>query len=592
MHRNPVIVQISDLHFGKNTRPYKFWKSSVNEEAKMALSRAIVKIAPRPDFLVVTGDIANRGKVDEMREGRAYLESILSELWKEKHATRCILVPGNHDVWRTTWARPSGYLGRADRLQEWNEVFGNWSFVAPDLPDNEGKEIRPMCLRNYYREHGGSGGGELDMANAALRARQAERACEYFPSFGVAFLKLDSNVKLGCRPGHIARGLVGPKQRNAVEEIVDDFERATEKNKDFAVARRIALVHHHLTRLPNVKQENWMLMDDAGEVARWLARLGVRLVLHGHYHRADVLGVTYWNTEANNSKVETIVVSAGAATALEVDDGHNSCHYINMGHFQTDVRRPRLDHAEYQPLAVAKNYQFTHKLDLKIEDELSNKIPVFLEALEVSVAGEEKYADQKHIYKSVKSIGFVDARRNYFGSVELEGSNQTGEPTTFIPFVFTAVGAQYFDECECRAIDLETGTEMPKPELFEDRPIYVFPSKIFFPAPIGPKKKFRVRMDFRLKMVMLEEKDYDMISLVRFPRGVAKTEICLLSEKTIVGPTLLELRGNKLMRSGLELRTVTRVPNNPVGRNSASGYAVEIESPSALAYLLYYEKLE
>src|ERR1700680_173956 len=103
MHRNPVIVQISDLHFGKNTRPYKFWKSSVNEEAKMALARAIVKIAARADFLVVTGDIANRGKVDEMREGRAYLESILSELWKEKHATRCILVPGNHDVWRTTW---------------------------------------------------------------------------------------------------------------------------------------------------------------------------------------------------------------------------------------------------------------------------------------------------------------------------------------------------------------------------------------------------------------------------------------------------------------------------------------------------------
>jgi hypothetical protein len=449
-----------------------------------------------------------------------------------------------------------------------------------------------MSLLSYYREHGGSGGGAIDLTNATRLATQAEQACEYFPSFGVAFLKFDSNVKLGTLPGHIARGMVGADQRHAVEKIVDDFATATTEKKDFAVARRIALVHHHVTRLPNVKQENWMLMDDAGEILRWLARLGVRLVLHGHYHRADVLGVTYWNTDFNNSKVETIVVSAGAATALEVDDGHNSWHYINMGHFQTEVRRPRLDDDEFQSLAAAENYQFRHKPDLNIEGDLPDRIPVFLEALEVSVAGEEKYADQKHIYKSVKSTGFVDAARTYFGSVELEGSNQTGEPTTSIPFVFTAVGAQYFDECDCRAIDLNTNQVLPKPELIEDRPIYVFPSKIFFSEPIGSHQDFRIRMDFRLKMVMLEEKDYDMISLVRFPRGVAKMEICLLSDKRIVGPVLWELRGTKLIRSSLGLKAVTRPPNNPARTTAANGYAVEIESPSALAYLLYYEKLE
>jgi 3',5'-cyclic AMP phosphodiesterase CpdA len=593
IHRNPVIVQISDLHFGKNTRPYRFWQSSINERAKLALKQAIVNFAPRPDFLVVTGDLANCGKVHEMCAARQYLESILNELWRARHATRCILVPGNHDVWKTTWGGAPGYFGRKDRLLEWNRVFDDWGFLAPDLPDNEGADVRPMSLLDYYCQHGGPGGGALDASEATERARQAIRACEYFPGFSVAFLKLDSNIKVKDNnyPASIARGKIGLPQRNGIQEIVHDLEMATEATGDFAAARRIALVHHHITRLPNVKQEDWMFMDDAGEVARWLARLGVRLVLHGHYHHADVVGVTYWNTETQNSKVEAIVVSAGAATALEVDDGHNSYHHIKVGYFHTEVKRPCLDNGEPQPLETAQTFQFSHKPDLEIADELGVDIPVLLEPLEASVMGEEKFADQRHIYESVKSTGFIDGDRNYFGSVELEGSNQTGQPTNFVPFVFTAVGAQYFDECECRATDLLTRKPLQSPQVQGNRPIYVFPSHIPLNEPLKPGGKFRIRVDFRLKMVMLEERDYDMISLVRFPRGVAKIEICLLSEKAIVGPLLWELRGNKLRRSVLALEKVERVPDNPANKGTIVGYTAKIDAPSALAYVLYYERL-
>src|SRR5215831_10246034 len=109
MHRTPVIVQVSDLHFGRDVNPLKFRRSSINDGAKGELKDAILHMAPRPDFLVVTGEVAKRGRTDEMREGKQYLESILNELWDQGHATRCILVPGNHDVWRTTWACTSGY---------------------------------------------------------------------------------------------------------------------------------------------------------------------------------------------------------------------------------------------------------------------------------------------------------------------------------------------------------------------------------------------------------------------------------------------------------------------------------------------------
>jgi 3',5'-cyclic AMP phosphodiesterase CpdA len=594
MHRNPVIVQISDLHFGKNVRPWKRWKPSINEEAKAALRQATLQIDPRPDFLIVTGDVANRGILSELQEGRAYLDSILNDLWRERHVARCILVPGNHDAWLTTWAHPFSSLERDDRLEDWNKVFVGWSFLAPDLKDHEAaKDLRPMSLSVYYKAHGGPGGGALAESEAEKRANRAMQLCEFFPAFGVAFLKLDSN-KLDERPAHIARGMLGLDQRHEVENIVRDYEKATQdENNGFANVRRIALVHHHLTRRPKVKQEKWMLMGDAGEVARWLARLGVRLVLHGHYHRADIVGLTYWNADASNSKVETIIVSAGSATALDVGGTHNSYHRIDIGHFHTRVRRPRLEFGEHENLNDAQSFRFTHKPNLRFEEEnLNGQPPFFLELLELAVAGEERYADQNHIYTAVRSTGFIDDDRAYFGSVELEGRNHSRQPTAFIPFVFTAIGMHYFDECECQAIDLKTGNKLAKPELSELRPIYVFPCRIFFAEPLAQNQDFRIRVDFRLKMVMMKERDYDMLSLIRFPRGVGKTEICLLSRKNIIGPTLWELHGDRLVRSKSAVKKVSEIPENPIGTQHTDGFRAEINSPSALAYVLCYEKLD
>jgi len=468
-------------------------------------------------------------------------------------------------------------------LEEWNTVFEGWSFLAPNLPAEEANYLRPLSILPYYQAK--------QLANAEQLAKQATRVCEYFPKFNLAFLKLDSNIHSQRGPADIARGTVGLKQRNDVETVLGHFEKATQTlDNPFAEARRIVLVHHHVTRLPNVKLENWMMMDDAGEVARWLARNGARFVLHGHFHWADALGLTYWNTESQNSKVETIVVSAGSATALDVDDRHNSFHHITMGHFKTTVARPLLDYGEFQPLGTAAKFDFQHKPSLRIEDDSPAKVPIFLEALEALIVGEEKYPDQNHIYTSVTSTGFIDQDRAYFGSVELEGVNETTQETTSIPFVFSATGAQYFEECDFQATDLRTSLPL-NTELSENRPIYVFPTRIFFNAPVPAGGDFKIRVHFHLKMVMLEERDYDMLSLVRFYRGVAKMELCLLSRKALIGPTLWELRGDKLRKSQLSLTKVSKTPTNPPQAQPIAGYTVTVNSPSALAYLLLYEKL-
>jgi hypothetical protein len=592
MHRNSVIAQVSDLHFGNNVWPHKRLRSSINQQAALAVKRGLLKLNPPPNFLVVTGDVANRGTKRELRAGRAYLESILSDFWSNGHAVRCILVPGNHDVWRTTWAHPLRGLVRRDRLKEWNQIFPFWSFLAPNLPAEKGIDVRPMSLLNYYRGKVGPDGQRIDEKEAEKLANRAQRMCEFFPTFNIAFLKFDSNTKCPHTPGGIARGMLGIAQRYELEGVVSDYDKATRGQRNgFANAQRIALVHHHLTRLPNVRQEDWMFMDDAGEVARWLARLGVRLVLHGHYHKADVVGLTYWNIDANNSKAETIVVSAGSATALDVGQDHNSYHYIDTGHFHTTVRRPRIEQGEVQDLAEAECFQFIRKPNFSFEQQGHNALaPAFLEALEVSLVGEEKHADQDHVYKLVKSTGYIDGSRSYFSSVELSGSNQNTTSTNSIPFVFTAIGAQHFSECECRATDLRTGASLHI-ALQGQRPVILFPCRVYFAEPLKPNQEFQIRIDLRLKMVMLEEGDYDMVGLVRFPRGVARIQICLLSEKKIIGPSLWELHGEKLMRSKADLKKVSKIPVGAPTGTEMNGFEADIYSPSALAYLFYYTKL-
>jgi 3',5'-cyclic AMP phosphodiesterase CpdA len=591
VYRTPVIAQISDLHFGKNTNPLKFRASSLNDAARTALTDELLQMEPRPDFLVVTGDVANRGRVDEMQEGKRFLESILEELWRRRHAARCILVPGNHDTWRTTWACPRGYFRGGDRLQEWTRVFNDWSFVASTLPQNEGEHVRPFSLLEFYskqKEKALTVDDKSARENGRLEPEQqvqrALRVCEYFPKFNLAFVKLDSNVKSYRRPAHIARGKVGPQQQSVVDQVLRDYEDATRDTPNpFTEAKRIALVHHHLTRLPNVKLEKWMMMDDAGQIALWLARHGIRLVLHGHFHFADVLGLTYWNTEMNNSKVQSIIVSGGSGTAQDVDDGQNSYHIVALGNFRTNIRRrvvfPQLSRVDYE---------FIHKPNLRIEDDSPQDVPIFVEALEALVLAEEKYADQKHTYSLVKSVGYIDADRNYFGSVELHGANPTSQDSQWIPFSGVAVGAQYFEELDLQATDLSSGSALELSKV-EQRPIYVFPFRIY--KTLSPGAMFRIRVTFRLKAVMLNERDYDVMSLLRFPRGVGRAEFCLLSTKRMLGPSFWELRGDKLQRSSTVLQQVQRSPENPPLTSKVNGYVASIDFPPALAYLLLYDKL-
>ncbi|MDP4199955.1 MAG: metallophosphoesterase family protein [Bacteroidota bacterium] len=71
-----TIVHLSDIHFG-----------AVDERLKAPLVRAVHE--QRPDLVVVSGDLTERGRRGEFREAREFLLSLPGPQ---------IVVPGNHDV--------------------------------------------------------------------------------------------------------------------------------------------------------------------------------------------------------------------------------------------------------------------------------------------------------------------------------------------------------------------------------------------------------------------------------------------------------------------------------------------------------------
>ena len=138
-------------------------------------------MAPKPDFIVVTGDLSNRGRSWELRDAEVYLKGILNDFWvNAHHVARCIVIPGNHDVWPTTVAS-IGAVARHDRLQNWNAVFPGWSFLADDVPTGSAADLTPLSLDTYYKQLG------LEATVATTRAARVNQMCEFFPVFGVAF---------------------------------------------------------------------------------------------------------------------------------------------------------------------------------------------------------------------------------------------------------------------------------------------------------------------------------------------------------------------------------------------------------------------
>ena len=238
-----ILLQLTDLHFGPAKAKGHYWNSESTElqlprhDRRGLLGSLILDLKGqelRPDLVLVTGDLLDRGARAGVKLARRFLADLAEEL--ELPPTRIVIVPGNHDVLRVP--DPAQQYKAFDAIRKGLYQKSRAPFRAGTQP--------------YHRVE------VFDFADPLGLEVVAFNSCE------------------ALKPPKQEHGSVGQAQRDRAAALLQP----TEGKGLF----RIALMHHHLARPKGVVREDFSVMDDDGLVREWLAKHRFQLALHGHQH--------------------------------------------------------------------------------------------------------------------------------------------------------------------------------------------------------------------------------------------------------------------------------------------------------------------
>jgi 3',5'-cyclic AMP phosphodiesterase CpdA len=139
------LLHISDLHAG-----------SVEEsEVERGLAPLVERVGPQ--LIVVTGDLAHRGRRREHERAAAFLRGLGRPL---------LVTPGNHDI-------PYSFPARFAR--PWEEFERQWETVEPEFRSEDVVVIGLNSVRPWRHQSGGIRGGQIERV-AKLLASAPDRA--------------------------------------------------------------------------------------------------------------------------------------------------------------------------------------------------------------------------------------------------------------------------------------------------------------------------------------------------------------------------------------------------------------------------------
>jgi predicted MPP superfamily phosphohydrolase len=304
-----TIMHISDLHFG----------SKINASLLPRLKEIVKEV--RPDFLIVSGDLAENPSPRTMRRACKYINDLADACDKLKD--HILIIPGNHDykikgnfgLGRLTRIPFEVYFRRGGLEMKFWERWLTYSeltlkaFLGTALEDKLIKQVDERC-------------------GIALFGFNSTPLFELF-GFATGRVEADQILQLAIE----------------LEDNKDQWEKLF----------KIAVVHHHPVPIPYVStalaervQESFMVFYNAGTFLREMGRSGIDLVLHGHKHYSGFTRVTYDSADGERSQIG--VLAAGSTThrspsdrlgnefnIIEVfDDGTANIH---QWYFAADVRR-------------------------------------------------------------------------------------------------------------------------------------------------------------------------------------------------------------------------------------------------------------
>jgi len=300
------ILHLSDLQFGG----FGNWKQKLDASHCATTIRRRKGWKTGPTFIVITGDVAERGLPNEYDAAYSWLKEFVSEFGWVLPSSRVLVVPGNHDVClpfaassQLTLQETKDSIARRQSdpkaSKDFVVDFASAESSSTDLRDFAFRPYLDFCSRITPR---------LFLAPSQDADRRESSRHSYawvesrFRHLGVTFFGLNTAQPVQYRT---ITGRSVP--RSTIEDIVRETQAiATDMESPPLV---IGLTHHYPLR----GQKNWaveepehfsQLFTDAPRVALWL---------HGHWHLRE--------TSIMSTARTTGVLVVNSAPSLTVSEG-------------------------------------------------------------------------------------------------------------------------------------------------------------------------------------------------------------------------------------------------------------------------------
>ena len=237
-------LHLSDFHVGKDSHGQrKVFKRILSEVSEQK------KIGNKPDFVFITGDIANKGLAKEYVEFDEGFLIPLINLLGEEYSDRIFLIPGNHDVTRSE-AKGAIKHGILESVTNFLD------------PTEDGLKEREYLLNRFqqFEEHDWFLDADPWLSSEAGYTTKKLKLSDNM--IGV----LSLNTSWLCDDKHDYKKITPGVE--IVEEGLDELS---------SCDKIIVLGHHPL---------DWMIPSDAQKIENAFARNNV-IYLHGHMHKSS-----------------------------------------------------------------------------------------------------------------------------------------------------------------------------------------------------------------------------------------------------------------------------------------------------------------
>ena len=233
-------IHLSDFHFGLNPFDQAFSSKKIVEHLTESKAKGFI-----PDFIFITGDIANTGKKSEYEQFVEHLISPILDIFGNEFLDNIFTVPGNHDLNRNV-----------------NQEFSKEKFVRPESlsfnPD-PGSSLRREMLAKRFEDF-----FEHNLCESSMDIKSDQGA--------IAVERSINSEKVGIVGLNTAWLCDGEKDKEALTPGVPILRDALERIAECSV--KFVLGHHPL---------DWLYLPHRQAIQSLLAAKQA-IYLHGHMH--------------------------------------------------------------------------------------------------------------------------------------------------------------------------------------------------------------------------------------------------------------------------------------------------------------------